>query len=301
MTSEQADVSPGRRVGGARPAARPRASPTRRTARSGSAPPSSATTWTACSGSRTAATPTSCPTSPTTSTSSSAASSALIDVWGADHHGYIPRMRAVLRALGFEDEQFDVVLVQLVKVVRGGEEVKMSKRAGDLHHPARPGRRGGDGRRALVLPVTAGRLAAHLRHRARQAADRREPDLLRADGARPAERDLPHGRASSPTRWRARSTSPRCRRRRTPSCSRSWRSSPEVVAKAAREREPHRVTTYLHELATRRARLVPPHAAPWARPRRSSTRGCSSRAPRASSWPTASPCSASPPPTGCDR
>ena len=55
---------------------------------------------------------------------------ALIDVWGADHHGYIPRVRAVLRALGFEDEKFDVVLVQLVKVVRGGEEVKMSKRAG---------------------------------------------------------------------------------------------------------------------------------------------------------------------------
>ena len=34
---------------------------------------------------------------------------ALIDVWGADHHGYIPRVRAVLRALGFEDEKFDVV------------------------------------------------------------------------------------------------------------------------------------------------------------------------------------------------
>jgi arginyl-tRNA synthetase len=54
-----------------------------------------------------------------------------IDVWGADHHGYIPRMRAVLKALGYADDFFDVALVQLVKVVRGGEEVKMSKRAGD--------------------------------------------------------------------------------------------------------------------------------------------------------------------------
>ncbi|HEU5218109.1 MAG TPA: arginine--tRNA ligase [Gemmatimonadales bacterium] len=56
----------------------------------------------------------------------------VIDVWGADHHGYIPRMRAVLRALGYPDDFFEVALVQLVKVVRGGEEVRMSKRAGDF-------------------------------------------------------------------------------------------------------------------------------------------------------------------------
>lgn len=55
-----------------------------------------------------------------------------IDVWGADHHGYIPRMRAVLRALGYPDGFFDVTVVQLVKVVRGGEEVKMSKRSGEF-------------------------------------------------------------------------------------------------------------------------------------------------------------------------
>ena len=55
-----------------------------------------------------------------------------IDVWGADHHGYIPRMRAVLQALGYPPEFFDVALVQLVKVVRGGEEVKMSKRSGEF-------------------------------------------------------------------------------------------------------------------------------------------------------------------------
>lgn len=55
-----------------------------------------------------------------------------IDVWGADHHGYIPRMRAVLEALGYPGDFFDVALVQLVKVVQGGEEVRMSKRAGDF-------------------------------------------------------------------------------------------------------------------------------------------------------------------------
>jgi len=56
----------------------------------------------------------------------------LIDVWGADHHGYIPRLRAVLVALGHPAESFEVPLVQLVKVVRGGDEVKMSKRAGNF-------------------------------------------------------------------------------------------------------------------------------------------------------------------------
>ena len=56
----------------------------------------------------------------------------VIDVWGADHHGYIPRMRAALRALGYPDRFFDVALVQLVKIVRGGKEVKMSKRSGDF-------------------------------------------------------------------------------------------------------------------------------------------------------------------------
>jgi len=55
-----------------------------------------------------------------------------IDVWGADHHGYIPRMRAALQALGYPDDFFHVEIVQLVRVMRGGEEVRFSKRAGDF-------------------------------------------------------------------------------------------------------------------------------------------------------------------------
>jgi len=54
----------------------------------------------------------------------------VIDVWGADHHGYVPRMKAALRALGLPDF-LDVEIVQMVRLVRGGEEVKFSKRAGD--------------------------------------------------------------------------------------------------------------------------------------------------------------------------
>ncbi|MDH3456888.1 MAG: arginine--tRNA ligase [Gemmatimonadota bacterium] len=55
-----------------------------------------------------------------------------IDVWGADHHGYVPRMRAALAALGAPAEFFDVVIVQLVRVMRHGEEVRFSKRAGEF-------------------------------------------------------------------------------------------------------------------------------------------------------------------------
>jgi arginyl-tRNA synthetase len=55
-----------------------------------------------------------------------------IDVWGADHHGYIARMQAALHALGVPGGWLAVSLVQLVRVVRGGEEVKMSKRSGEF-------------------------------------------------------------------------------------------------------------------------------------------------------------------------
>lgn len=55
-----------------------------------------------------------------------------IDVWGADHHGYVARMSAALAALGMPETFFEAVLVQLVRVTRGGEEVRFSKRAGDF-------------------------------------------------------------------------------------------------------------------------------------------------------------------------
>ncbi len=55
-----------------------------------------------------------------------------IDVWGADHHGYVPRMRAAMQALGHDAGFFEALIVQLVTVLRGGEEVKMSKRSGEF-------------------------------------------------------------------------------------------------------------------------------------------------------------------------
>lgn len=56
----------------------------------------------------------------------------VIDVWGADHHGYIPRMTASIEALGYQRDQFEVILVQLVNLLRDGEPVAMSTRAGEF-------------------------------------------------------------------------------------------------------------------------------------------------------------------------
>ncbi|KAB7670613.1 arginine--tRNA ligase [Bacillus sp. B1-b2] len=54
----------------------------------------------------------------------------LINVWGADHHGYIPRMRAAIQALGYRKEALEVEIIQLVHLYKNGEKMKMSKRTG---------------------------------------------------------------------------------------------------------------------------------------------------------------------------
>jgi arginyl-tRNA synthetase len=51
---------------------------------------------------------------------------------GADHHGYVPRMRAALAALGFEPERYEAPIMQLVSIVEGGERARMSKRKGEF-------------------------------------------------------------------------------------------------------------------------------------------------------------------------
>jgi arginyl-tRNA synthetase len=172
----------------------------------------------------------------------------VIDVWGADHHGYIPRMRAALMALGYPGEFFEVTLVQLVKVVRGGEEVKMSKRSGefvtlrDLAEEV-----GVDATRYFFLmkrgdsqftfdvdlakkqtdenPVFYVQMA-HARLSGIFRTAGRAPDSVVGDldlAGLPAPEDL--------------------------ELLKSLARFPEVVEKAAREREPHRVTGYIEELA----------------------------------------------------
>jgi arginyl-tRNA synthetase len=56
----------------------------------------------------------------------------LIDVWGADHHGYVPRMKAAMQSLGHDPGELECVIIQLVNLLKGGEPVRFSKRAGDI-------------------------------------------------------------------------------------------------------------------------------------------------------------------------
>ena len=55
-----------------------------------------------------------------------------INIWGADHHGHVPRMKAVVKALGYDPDSLQVVIMQLVRLFRGGEVVRMSKRTGQF-------------------------------------------------------------------------------------------------------------------------------------------------------------------------
>jgi len=173
----------------------------------------------------------------------------VIDVWGADHHGYIPRMRAALVALGYPPEFFDVELVQLVRVVRGGQEVKMSKRSGefvtlrDLYEEV-----GVDAARYFFL--------------ARKGASPLDFDI---DLAKKQTDENPifyvqmaHARLSGIFRTAQRdpdTVEGNLDMRGLPDPEdvellKKLVQFPEVVEKAAREREPHRITVYLHELAT---------------------------------------------------
>ncbi len=170
------------------------------------------------------------------------------DVWGADHHGYVPRMRSVLGALGYPPEFFEVGLIQLVKVVRGGEEVKMSKRSGEFvtlrdlvdevgtdatryfflmrrHDSPLPfdvdlAKKQTDENPVFYVQMAHARLTGIFRTAGRapeSVSGALEP------GALPAPQDA--------------------------ELLKKLTGFPGVVEKAAREREPHRVTTYLDELA----------------------------------------------------
>ena len=56
----------------------------------------------------------------------------LINIWGPDHHGYIGRMKAAIQALGYGADTLEVLILQYVALLRDGQPVKMSKRAGEF-------------------------------------------------------------------------------------------------------------------------------------------------------------------------
>jgi arginyl-tRNA synthetase len=171
-----------------------------------------------------------------------------IDVWGADHHGYIPRLRAVLKALGYPDDFFDVALVQLVKVMKGGEEVRMSKRAGeyvtlrDLIDEV-----GVDATRYFFLmrrgdtPFTFDIDLALTQTDENpvfyvQMAHARMSGLFRVAGVEPEAVGSAFQLSALPAE-------------QDQELAKALPVFPETVERAAREREPHRICAYLEDLA----------------------------------------------------
>ena len=172
----------------------------------------------------------------------------VIDVWGADHHGYIPRMRAVLRALGYGEDFFEVALVQLVKVMKGGEEVRMSKRSGEFVTL-----------RDLMDWVGVDATRYFFLMRPGQSPFTFDVDLARkqTDENPIFYVQMAHARMSGIFRVAERtpeSAGGEVSLEALPAPEdmellKKLAVFPEVVARAARSREPHKVTDYLEDLA----------------------------------------------------
>jgi arginyl-tRNA synthetase len=177
----------------------------------------------------------------------------LLNVLGADHHGYVPRLKAVAQALGRPADSYRVPIIQLVKLVRGGVEVKMSKRAGEYTTM-----------RELIDEV--GRDAARFFLLMRRADAPLDFDL---ELAKSQSTENPvyyvqyaHARISSVLRQAAERGVPvpasadqidlsRLVLEDELELARLLAAFPDLVETSARNEEPHHVTFYLQDLAAR--------------------------------------------------
>ena len=175
----------------------------------------------------------------------------VIDIWGADHHGYIPRVKAALQALGDDADKLDVLLVQFAILYRGGEKAQMSTRSGEFVT-------------LRELRKEVGRDAARFFYVMRRCEQHLDFDL---DLAKSESSDNPvyyvqyaHARVSSVLRQAADKgmaidPSPglanleRLTEEHEQALLRTLTRYPEVVESAALKAEPHQLTHYLRELA----------------------------------------------------
>ena len=175
----------------------------------------------------------------------------VIDVWGADHHGYMPRVKGALSALGCDPGSFEVTVLQFVNLFRGGQRVQMSTRAGEFVT-------------LRELREETGRDAARFFYVMRKGDQHLDFDL---DLARSRTSENPvyyiqyaHARICSVLR-QARARGHALPGEAPPHLDRLSEDGelalmrclsryPEIVESAAAAREPHRVAFYLRELAT---------------------------------------------------
>lgn len=175
----------------------------------------------------------------------------VIDVWGADHHGYVPRVKAALGALGDDSGKLDVLLVQFAVLYRGGQKVQMSTRSGEFVT-------------LRELRKEVGRDAARFFYVMRRCEQHLDFDL---DLAKSQSADNPvyyvqyaHARICSVLRQAAEKgidldPSPGEKNlelldeAHERALLRTLSRYPEVIEEAALNEEPHQLTHYLRELA----------------------------------------------------
>lgn len=171
----------------------------------------------------------------------------LINIWGADHHGYIPRMKAAIEALGYDRDTLEVSIIQMVQLYKDGEKMKMSKRTGKAVTMRELvelvgldavryffAMRSGDSHMDFDLDLAVSQSNENPVYYS-QYAHARICSILRQGeelGLTPSTEDL--SLLSS---------------EKEVDVMKKLGDFPQVVADAARMRAPHRVTTYIHELA----------------------------------------------------
>ena len=176
----------------------------------------------------------------------------LIDVWGADHHGYVSRLKAGVQALGHDPNELEIVLGQLVNLVRDGQPVRLSKRSGDIVEL---------GELLDAVGPDAARLTFLL-----QSLDTRQTIDLGVITAQSMENPVfyvqyAHARICSIYKTAEEQGVTRgpiedvdlglLTHERELDLLRSLAEAPDVVLAACEERAPHRVTTWVRELAGR--------------------------------------------------
>ncbi len=172
----------------------------------------------------------------------------LINIWGADHHGYIPRMKAAIEALGYDKDTLEVLVAQMVQLYKDGEKFKMSKRTGkavtlrELVDMVGLDAvryffvmRSGDSQMDFDLDLAVSQSNENPVYYAQYAHARICSILRQADDA---------GLFASDARVDLLLDSEKAL-----DLMRKLGDFPQVVADAAKLRAPHRVATYIHELA----------------------------------------------------
>ncbi len=172
----------------------------------------------------------------------------LINVWGADHHGYIPRMKAAIQALGYDRDTLEVSIIQMVQLYKDGEKMKMSKRTGKAVTMRELvelvgldavryffAMRSGDSHMDFDLDLAVSQSNENPVYYSQYAHARISSILRQAEE---------QGLTASQDHLDLLTTEKEI------DVLKKIGDFPQVIADAAKQRAPHRITTYIHELAS---------------------------------------------------